>query len=107
MRRIWPWVVAAVGGLYGYGWCPLNVCVHDRGLLIAWRQIVRWEWRFAPPPSRQEERGWKAGRLKKIGEGLYTLPNENPAGEVSGTDAPTGLFPNHQQGREAGPGGGT
>ena len=53
---------------------------------------------------------WNEKRLDKIaGTSSYSiLGNEKPAGETSAKDTPTGLFNQpEQQGREAGPGGGT
>lgn len=47
MRRIWPHVVRAVGGVHMIG--RLWIVIHDGGAAVAWRQIERWRWQFLPP----------------------------------------------------------
>ena len=48
-ERIWRIVVRLVGGMHGYGWSPLCVCIHDRGMFVAWRQVMKWEGLWFPP----------------------------------------------------------
>ncbi len=41
---MWRKVVKIAGGVYDIG--ALSVCIHDRGLLLAWRRIVWKEWKI-------------------------------------------------------------
>lgn len=40
--KIWRRISSAVGGVHMFG--PLWVVIHDRGLAVAWRQVVKFDW---------------------------------------------------------------
>ena len=51
-RTLFSWrsVVRLVGGIYTLG--ALSVMIHDRGILVAWRQVIKWERRLPRQSGR-------------------------------------------------------
>ena len=42
---MWLAVVKRVGGIYGFG--KLKLCIHDRGMFVAWDMVIKREWRVS------------------------------------------------------------
>lgn len=41
--RMWLWIAKHFGGLLDIG--RATILLHDRGLIICWDRVVKWEWR--------------------------------------------------------------